>query len=74
MAKTIVLDDLDFSECPSLGAFKVRLFEDGEQVATVILTQAVLQIAVHRAMNAIEARQGREANVIAFPLHHADTA
>lgn len=77
MATTIVLDDLEICECPGMGAYKAKLFEEGGTLAAVvIIPEKVLSLAILRAIKAKEDRDGRESNIVAFPLplSHADTA
>lgn len=75
MPKTIVFDDLDFEECLSLNAFRVRLFEEGEHVGTLILTRRTANIGIQKAIDALAKQDERPANIVAFKRGgHADTA
>jgi len=77
MCVTVIADDVEFDEKPTLaGAERVLVIQRGICEVEVIISPAVLQRAVHRAIKAMEARASREANVVAFPLprSHADTA
>lgn len=76
MCVTVIADDVTFDVEDGLGAYRVQIVQRGECEVEIILTEAVLQRAIHRAIQAVQVRAGREANVIAFPVPvaHADTA
>lgn len=76
MSVTVIADDIIFERDDGLGVYRVQLVQRGECQVEVILSAAVMQIAIHRAIKIVEARAAREANVIAFPMPvpHADTA
>jgi hypothetical protein len=73
---TVIADDVTFADGGGFGGYRVEIHQRGQCAVHAIISEEVFQLALHRAIKALEAKKERSATVIAFPmpLPHADTA